>query len=92
MRRWHDTRQAQVIDERDFRCQGCRLLIDNKEALLNGTPEQLRALADALDRPEITVEITLTGGVALLMSLRAGQPFDSLGALWWCERDRAVAC
>jgi hypothetical protein len=43
---------------------GCRLSIGDHEAMLNGTPQQLRALALACERPDTTVEITLADTVS----------------------------
>jgi hypothetical protein len=43
---------------------GCRLSIGDHEAMLDGTPQQLRALGLACEQPDTTVEITLADTVS----------------------------
>ena len=40
--------------------EGCRLVVDQHEATLDGTPNDLRMLADAIERPDDLVIVALT--------------------------------
>ena len=57
----------------------CRLTGDDREAMLDGSPDALRGLADLLDRPDDTIAVRFATGGQLRRGGAAGGPLRGRG-------------